>query len=285
MTRGPALPWIRGPRDLLPSFVFAPETPPDTSARLHAMADDLVNPAPLEGRYFRESKVATVLGALTAGGWLCLLLGWDSPLGLLGILLGPTLTLGAVISMLSARRLGIRRDQLHSFRAQMISPYEDFDDSAQMTLYTAVLAIDRVTASRAAREGRLPGWNELLGEQLWRIARGLKALSEARAMLGRNADALPEQAAAARAAEQSITHAVRQIVEYADSVDRVDRSLDVLDTVIQRDAIDDRLREALAVTSTTFLTTSLADGARQAQAEVDAALRAVRELGETFGGR
>lgn len=276
------LPWIRGPGDLLPSFVYAPETPPDVQARLQAMRDDLLDPEPLEGRFLRESKVATVLGALTVGGWLCLILGWDTPLGLLG-LLGPVLTLGAVISAVSAWRLSNRRDQLNADRQLLISPYEDLDEGAQAKLSPAVHAIDRVTASRAAREGRLPGWTGLVGEQLWRIVRGLKALSEARAMLGQHAAALPDQAANAQAAEQSITHAVRRLVDYADSVERVDLSLAVLDTVIRRDAIDDRLREALAITSGNHLSTSLADGARQAQAEVDAAVRAVRQLGEAFG--
>jgi hypothetical protein len=276
------LPWIRRPDETLPEFIFSPDTSPDVQAQLRAVADDLLNSAPLERRFQRERKVATILGAIAIAGWFCIVAGWGTVLMTFGIA-GAVVTLGAVVSGTSVWKLTKRREQLHAYRQALINPFKDLDEPGQYKLRVVIQAIDRVAVSRAAREGRLPGWSELVGHQLWQITCGLKALSEARAMLGPHAAALPTQAAAVLEADQAIARTVDQLVHYAGSVARVDHSLAVLDTVIQRDAIDDRLREALAATSGNYLGATLTDGARQAQAEVDAALRAVRALSEQLG--
>lgn len=276
------LPWIRRPDETLPEFIFSPDTPPEIQAQLRAVADDLLNSAPLDRRFQRERKVATILGAIAIAGWFCIAAGWGTVLMAFGVV-GAVVTLGAVVSGISVWRLAKRREQLQAYRRNLVNPFEDLDEPGQYKLRVVIQAIDRVALSRAAREGRLPGWAELVAHQLWQITCGLKALSEARAMLGPHAAALPTQAAAVLEADRSIARTVDQLVEYSNTVGRVDHSLSVLDTVIQRDAIDDRLREALAATSGSYVGTTLSDGARQAQAEVDAALRAVRAISEQLG--
>lgn len=276
------LPWIRRPDETLPEFIYAPDTPPDVQAQLRAVADDLLNSSPLERRFQRERRVATILGAVSLAGWFCIIAGWGTVLMTFGVV-GAVVTLGAVISCVSVWRLAKRREQLQSYRRTLINPFEDLDEPGQYKLRMVIQAIERVAQSRAAREGRLPGWAELVSHQLWQITCGLKALSEARAMLGPHAAALPTQAAAVLEADQSIARTVDQLVQYATTVARVDHSLTVLDTVIQRDAIEDRVREAMAATASNYATTTLTDGARQAQAEVDAALRAVRAISEQLG--
>src|SRR5262245_48003978 len=121
------LPWIRRPDETLPEFIFAPDTPPDVQAQLRAVAEDLLNATPLERRFQRERRVATILGAVSVAGWFCIIAGWGTVLMTFGVV-GAVVTLGAVISCASVWRLAKRREQLQSYRRTLINPFEDLDE-------------------------------------------------------------------------------------------------------------------------------------------------------------
>jgi hypothetical protein len=145
-------------------------------------------------------------------------------------------------------------------------------------LWTTSRAIDRVAVSKAAREGHLREWRELLERQRWHIATALAALTRARAMLRDNAAALPDLAAAEHAVSAAIERRAEEVLRYADGVDDLDRSLGELDSVVQRDAVDHHLREARAAVADELTPAALAQDVRQAREGVQAALDALRQL-------
>lgn len=188
------------------------------------------------------------------------------------------LTVGVIAAATQLKRQhGL--DEARPFRKDVLRPEVDLDQFGQAMLAWVNHAIGRVSRSRAAREGHLPGWEGLLEDQRWRIAKASADLAKARRMLGPGAARLPEQAWTADATAAAIEQRVGEVLRFAASVHEVDQTLAVRDAVLRREEIDESLLTAYAAASDETTSRQLDELVRQAQAGVDAAVQALREIG------
>lgn len=187
------------------------------------------------------------------------------------------LTVGAIVATKQLRRQH-DLDAARPFRKDVLRPDVDLDHFGQSMVVQVNQVIGRVSASRAAREGHLPGWEGLLEDQRWRIAKAAADLAKARRMLGPGAARMAEQARTADATAAAIEQRVGEVMRFAASVHEVDQTLAVRDAVLRREEIDESLLTAYATASDETTSRQLDELVRQAQAGVDAAVEALRFL-------
>lgn len=165
--------------------------------------------------------------------------------------------------------------KVRHYREAMIRPEVDLDPFGQSMLDEVTFALNRVSYSRAAREGHIPGWRHQLQDERWRIARASAKLARARRMLGPH-DA--EQAHAAAVTAEAIEKRVEEFMRFAATVQEIDDSLAARDAVLHRDVVAERLRQAYLSASAESGLRDLELRARQVKEEIDAGVAAVRAL-------
>lgn len=256
-------PWHRPPP------IFAPHVPLDvrtTLARPDAFDEWAINPSD------EPLRQVFVIAALLLAA--CVLTLVVSPI--FGIC-AAGLTAGAVAAVTHLKRRH-DLDEAWPFREDLLRPHVDLDQFGQAMVGWVNQAIGQVSGSRAAREGHLPGWEGLLEDQRWRIAKAAADLTTARRLIGPGAAILAEQVGTADATAAAIEQRVGEVMRFAASVQEVDEALAVRDAVLRREEIDESLLTAYAAASDETTGRQLDELVRQAQAGVDAAVEALRFL-------